>query len=151
MYFDIASSKLFAFADGVRVGSSLSPDVLVVLLAPIGTEPVATERVVTAPVVSAPGLQPQSVAAAIRAVRKAQQALQADPARATEAARQRFPPQETALIAELIRRDLPYYDPTISAEVVSTLQDFAQHVGLLAAPVPYEHVVAVECSHLWER
>ena len=94
--------------------------------------------------------QPQSVAAAIRAVRKAQQALQADPARATEAARQRFPPQETALIAELIKRDLPYYDPTISAEVVRKLQDFAQHVGLLSTPVPYEHVVAVEFSHLWE-
>jgi ABC-type nitrate/sulfonate/bicarbonate transport system substrate-binding protein len=91
------------------------------------------------------------VAAALRAVRKAQQALQADPGRATEAARQCFPPQETALIAELIRRDLPYYEPTISAEVVSRLQDFAQHVGLLAAPVPYEQVVAVEFSHLWER
>jgi NitT/TauT family transport system substrate-binding protein len=95
--------------------------------------------------------QPQSVAAAIRAVRKAQQALQADPSRATEAARQRFPPHETALIAELIKRDLPYYDPAISAEVVNKLQDFAQHVGLLAAPVPYEQVVAVEFSHLWER
>jgi NitT/TauT family transport system substrate-binding protein len=95
--------------------------------------------------------QPQSVAAAIRAVRKAQQALQADPSRATEAARQRFPPQETALIAELIRRDLPYYDPTISPEVVTKLQDFAQHVGLLTGPVPYEQVVAVGCSHLWER
>jgi ABC-type nitrate/sulfonate/bicarbonate transport system substrate-binding protein len=95
--------------------------------------------------------QPQSVAAAMRAVRKAQQALQTDPGRATEAARQRFPPQEAALIAELIRRDLPYYDPTISAEVVSRLQDFAQHVGLLAAPVPYEQVVAVEFGHLWER
>jgi ABC-type nitrate/sulfonate/bicarbonate transport system substrate-binding protein len=93
---------------------------------------------------------PQSVAAAIRAVRKAQRALQADPCRATEAARQRFPAQETALIAELITRDLPYYDPTISAEVVGQLQDFAQHVGLLAAPVPYEQVVAVEYSHLWE-
>jgi ABC-type nitrate/sulfonate/bicarbonate transport system substrate-binding protein len=95
--------------------------------------------------------QPQSVVAAIRAVRKAQQVLQADPWRATAAAQQRFPPQETALIAELIRRDLPYYDPTISTEIVSQLQDFAQHAGLLAAPVPYEHVVAVEYSHLWER
>ena len=90
------------------------------------------------------------MAAAIRAVRKAQQALQADPGRATEAARHRFPPQETALIAELIKRDLPYYDPAISADVVNKLQDFAQNVGLLAAPVPYEQVVAVEFSHLWE-
>jgi ABC-type nitrate/sulfonate/bicarbonate transport system substrate-binding protein len=94
--------------------------------------------------------QPQSVAAAVRAVRKAQQALQADPTRATEAARRRFPAEETALIAELIRRDLPYYDPAISAETVARLNDFAHHVGLLAAPVPYEQVVAVAFSHLWE-
>ena len=95
--------------------------------------------------------QPQSIAAAMRAVRKAQRALQADPGRATEAAQHRFPPQETALIAELIKRDLPYYDPTISPEVVTRLQDFALNVGLLAAPVPYEQVVAVEFSRLWER
>ena len=93
---------------------------------------------------------PESVAAAMRAVRKAQKALQADPARATEAARRRFPPQETELIAELIKRDLPYYDPTISAEVITQMHSFAQHVGLLSAPVPYEQVVAVQFSHLWE-
>jgi NitT/TauT family transport system substrate-binding protein len=94
---------------------------------------------------------PESVAAAMRAVRKAQKALQADPARATEAARRRFPPQETELIAELIKRDLPYYDPTISAEVITKMHSFAQHVGLLSAPVPYEQVVAVQFSHLWEH
>jgi len=93
---------------------------------------------------------PERVAAAMRAVRKAQKALQADPCRATEAARHRFPPQETGLIAELIKRDLPYYDPTISAAVVTELNRFAQNVGLLSAPVPYEHVVAVQFSHLWE-
>jgi NitT/TauT family transport system substrate-binding protein len=94
---------------------------------------------------------PESVAAAMRAVRKAQKALQADPSRATEAARRRFPPYETELIAELIQRDLPYYDPAISTEVVTKMQSFAQHVGLLSAPVPYEQVVAVQFSHLWEN
>jgi ABC-type nitrate/sulfonate/bicarbonate transport system substrate-binding protein len=95
--------------------------------------------------------QPESVAAAMRAVRKAQRALQAEPSRATEAARHRFPPQETALIAELVKRDLPYYEPSITAEVVIKLNSFAQNVGLLSAPVPYEQVVAVEFSHLWEH
>jgi NitT/TauT family transport system substrate-binding protein len=94
---------------------------------------------------------PESVAAAMRAVRKAQKVLQADPSRATEAARRRFPPYETELIAELIKRDLPYYDPAISTEVVTKMQSFAQHVGLLSAPVPYEQVVAVQFSHLWEN
>jgi ABC-type nitrate/sulfonate/bicarbonate transport system substrate-binding protein len=93
---------------------------------------------------------PERVAAAMRAVRQAQKALQADPSCATEAARRRFPPNETGLIAELVKRDLPYYDPTISAQVVTQLNHFAQNVGLLSAPVPYEQVVAVQFSHLWE-
>jgi len=94
---------------------------------------------------------PERVAAAMRAVRRAQKALQADPSRATEAARRRFPPNETGLIAELVKRDLPYYDPTISAQVVTKLNRFAQNVGLLSAPVSYEQVVAVQFSHLWEN
>jgi len=93
--------------------------------------------------------EPDSVAAAIRAVRKAQKALQANPSRATEAARRRFPPTETELIAELIERDLPYYDPTISEEVVSKMNRFAQDVGLLTSPVPYDQVVATSFRHLW--
>jgi NitT/TauT family transport system substrate-binding protein len=95
--------------------------------------------------------EPESVAAAMRAVRKAQKALHADPSRATEAARRRFPSYETELIAELIKRDLPYYDPAISAEVITKMHSFAHHVGLLSAPVPYEQVVAVQFSHLWEN
>jgi ABC-type nitrate/sulfonate/bicarbonate transport system substrate-binding protein len=93
--------------------------------------------------------EPEDVAAAIRAVRKAQKALQDDPSRATEAARRRFPPTETELIAELIRRDLTYYDPTITEEAVSKMNRFAQDVGLLSAPVAYEQVVATSFRHLW--
>jgi NitT/TauT family transport system substrate-binding protein len=93
--------------------------------------------------------EPESVTAAMRAVRKAQRALQADPSRATEAARRRFPPTETELIAELIKRDLPYYDPTISEGTVTKMNSFAQAVGLLSGPVPYEQVVAVQFRHLW--
>ncbi|TMA11435.1 MAG: ABC transporter substrate-binding protein [Deltaproteobacteria bacterium] len=93
--------------------------------------------------------EPDSVAAAIRAFRKAQKALQGNPSRATDAARRRFPPTETELIAELIERDLPYYDPTISEEVVSKMNRFAQDVGLLTSPVPYDQVVATSFRHLW--
>ena len=92
---------------------------------------------------------PKNVAAAMRAVRKAQQTLRADPDRATVAARRRFPPAESELIAELIRRDLPYYDPTISEEIVEKMNGFAQTVGLLSGPVAYEQVVAVQFRHLW--
>jgi hypothetical protein len=85
----------------------------------------------------------------MRAVRKAQQTLRTEPDRATVAARRRFPPAESELIAELIRRDLPYYDPTISEEIVEKMNGFARTVGLLSGPVAYEQVVAVQFRHLW--
>src|SRR5215471_9547326 len=59
---------------------------------------------------------PDVAAAAVRALVKTQTALEADVARATEVGRKLFPPAEAELIAELIRRDLPHYDPTISLE-----------------------------------
>jgi NitT/TauT family transport system substrate-binding protein len=94
--------------------------------------------------------EPESAAAAIRALIKAQQALREDVTRATEVGKKRFPPAEAELIAELVQRDLPYYDPTISQETVSSMNHFAQEIGLLSAPVPYEQVVATQFNHLWK-
>ena len=94
--------------------------------------------------------QPEVAEGAIRALVKAQQALREDPARATEVARNRFPAMETDLIADLIRRDLPYYDATISEQMVSSLNQFAQHMGLLSHPVAYDQIVATRYSHLWK-
>jgi NitT/TauT family transport system substrate-binding protein len=93
--------------------------------------------------------EPETVAAAIRAIVKVQKALREDPSRATEVGRRLFPPDEAGLIAELIRRDLPYYDPVISEDTVASLNRFAQDVGLLSGPVPYERVVATQFRHLW--
>jgi NitT/TauT family transport system substrate-binding protein len=95
--------------------------------------------------------EPDSVRAAIRAIMKAHKALKEDVSRATEVGIKRFPPSEAALIAELIRRDLPYYDPTISEETVTHMNRFAQDIGLLSAPVPYDQVVATQFSRLWEE
>jgi len=94
---------------------------------------------------------PETVTAAVRAVMKAHKALREDVSRATEVGRRRFPPAEAELITELIRRDLPYYDPSISPEVVIGMNQFAQDVGLLSRPVPYEQVVATRFSHLWKE
>lgn len=94
---------------------------------------------------------PEGTAAAIRAIRKAQEALRQDPSRATEVGRRLFPLAESELIAELIRRDLPFYDPTISEEVVARLNRFAQDIGLLSGPVPYDQVVATRFCHLWNQ
>ncbi len=93
----------------------------------------------------------EEVAAAVRAVVGAQGALKSDPSLATEAAKGHFPPAELALIAELVRRDAPFYDPEISADTVHALNAFAKDMGLLSQPAVYEQVVATRFKHLWTR
>jgi ABC-type nitrate/sulfonate/bicarbonate transport system substrate-binding protein len=94
--------------------------------------------------------KPQTATAAIRAVMRAHKALKEDVNLATAVGKKRFPPSEAELIAELIRRDLPYYDPAISEESVADMNHFAQDIGLLTESVPYDRVVATEFSHLWK-
>jgi ABC-type nitrate/sulfonate/bicarbonate transport system substrate-binding protein len=92
---------------------------------------------------------PASVSAAVRAIVKAQRVLKKDPARATEVGRRRFPPPAAELIATLVERDLPFYDPTISEAAVAATNRFAQALGLLTAPVGYDDVVAKGVRGLW--
>jgi NitT/TauT family transport system substrate-binding protein len=94
---------------------------------------------------------PASARSAVRALMKAHKALREDPNRATAVGKKRFPPSEAELIAELVRRDLPYYDPTISQEKVASMNRFAQDIGLLKADTPYDQVVATEFSLLWKE
>ena len=89
---------------------------------------------------------PESVAAAVRAVVAAQGALRQDPSLAAEAAKKHFPPAELALISELARRDVPYYDSLISRECVRTLNGFARAIGLLSREPAYEEVVATQLN-----
>ena len=93
---------------------------------------------------------PDTAAAAVRALVKTHAALKADVTRATEVGRKLFPPSEAELIAELIRRDLPYYDATISRPFVAGMNQFARDLGILQGDVPYESVVATQFSHLWK-
>jgi hypothetical protein len=53
-----------------------------------------------------------------------------------------FPPGNVALIAELIRRDLPCYDTVLSPEFIAAMTPFQRRVGLLDAAVAYDDVVA---------
>ena len=85
--------------------------------------------------------KPETARGAIRAVKAAQQILKQDPGRATEVGKKLFPPTEAGLIAELIRRDLPFYDPAISPRSVESMNRFARDMGLLSKPVRYEDVV----------
>jgi len=93
---------------------------------------------------------PDVAAAAVRALVRTQNTLKADVGRATEVGRKLFPPQEAELIAELIRRDLPYYDPSISPEFVTGMNRFARDIGILQGQVPYEKVVATRFTPLWK-
>jgi NitT/TauT family transport system substrate-binding protein len=92
---------------------------------------------------------PGAAAGAIRALVKAHRALKQDVTRATAVGRKLFPPAEAELIGELIRRDLPYYDPTISEEFVAGMNQFARDEGVLKGQVPYAQVVATQFRNLW--
>jgi ABC-type nitrate/sulfonate/bicarbonate transport system substrate-binding protein len=93
--------------------------------------------------------QPEQVAAAVRGIVNAQRTLRDDPGRATEVGRRRFPPAAAEMIATLVERDLPFYDPVIHADAVATMNEFARALGLLEAPARYEDVVAVRFRPLW--
>lgn len=84
---------------------------------------------------------PDLARSATKAVKLAQQALKEDPNRATEIGKRLFPPQEASLIAELIRRDAPYYEPAISSQSVQSMNRFARDLGILSREPKYEDVV----------
>jgi ABC-type nitrate/sulfonate/bicarbonate transport system substrate-binding protein len=92
--------------------------------------------------------KPEVAAAAVRAIVAAQRALAADPGRARGVGDKLFPPEAAALIAELIRRDLPYYDASISPEFVARMNRFTRDLGILNREVAYEDVVATQFAPL---
>ncbi len=92
---------------------------------------------------------PEAAAGAVRAIVKAQKALTADPSLATGIAERLFPADEAPLIAELIRRDTPFYQAGISQEAIDGLNTFAIGIGLVREPVTREQLVATQFSHLW--
>jgi ABC-type nitrate/sulfonate/bicarbonate transport system substrate-binding protein len=92
---------------------------------------------------------PELVAGGVRAVLAAQRALKADVRLAAAVGRALFPPAEAELIADVVARDLPYYDPAISEIAIDGLNRFAHSAGLLRTRVPYADIVAMSLRHLW--
>jgi len=92
---------------------------------------------------------PERVAGAVRAIVEAQRVLKKEPARATEVGRRRFPPASAEIIAAVVERDLPFYDPAITQASIDGMNRFAQAVGLLSSPVAYDDVVATRYRNLW--
>ncbi len=93
---------------------------------------------------------PEIAAAAVRAIKRAHARLRADPAHATTVGRKRFPAEEAGLIAELIRRDLPFYDPQITRDFVTGMSRFACDIGIASADLAYDQVVATQFAALWK-
>jgi NitT/TauT family transport system substrate-binding protein len=94
--------------------------------------------------------QPERARAATRAIVRTQKALAQDPDLAVEAVAGLFPADETSRIAQLIKRDAPFYDPRIPPEKVEALNAFTRQLGLLDGESPsYETVVAAEFQDEW--
>jgi NitT/TauT family transport system substrate-binding protein len=84
---------------------------------------------------------PKAARAAVKAIKAAQTILRNNPQRAAEVGKKRFPPTEAGLIAELIRRDAPFYEAAISEKQVEAMNRFAKETGLLSKSVKYGDVV----------
>jgi ABC-type nitrate/sulfonate/bicarbonate transport system substrate-binding protein len=93
---------------------------------------------------------PHIAAAAVRAIVRTQQALKANPKQAFEVGRRLFPAIEAELIVDLIKRDLPFYDPTISSEFVTAMTQFSRDVGILKGQPTYEDVVGTQFRDQWK-
>lgn len=93
---------------------------------------------------------PARVAAAVRAIVETQMALRRNVQLAGEVGSKLFPPEVAGLIVDVVERDLPYYDATITEAAVAGLNGFARRAGLLKSSVTYQNVVATPFSHLWK-
>jgi ABC-type nitrate/sulfonate/bicarbonate transport system substrate-binding protein len=92
---------------------------------------------------------PDVAAGAVRAIVKTQRALRAEPQLAARAAQRLFPAEEASLIAFEVNRDLPFYDATISEEMVAHASRFAREMGVLQGEIRYGELVATQLAPLW--
>lgn len=93
--------------------------------------------------------QPDTVAAAVRAIVNVQKAMKRDVSLATEVGRKSFPEAETALISQVVERDLPFYDASITPDFVTGMNAFCRDMGLMTSDPAFEDIVATEFSNLW--
>jgi len=68
---------------------------------------------------------------------------------AADVGRKWFLEFEASLIADVVSRDLPFYDPAISAETFAACSRFALAMGLAKQAARYEDAVAVQFRALW--
>lgn len=93
--------------------------------------------------------EPARVAAAVRAIVRAQRALSEDAGLAATVGHKLFSAAEAAMIGDVVARDIPYFDAAITEKAVDGLNRFARAMGLMTGTLPYERAVATRFSHLW--
>ena len=93
---------------------------------------------------------PDSCEAAVRALVKTQKALQNNVGLATEVGKKLFPNEEASLIAEVVERDLPFYNAAISEDFVKGMNKFQKDVGLVKGDFSFEQVVATHFIKFWD-
>jgi NitT/TauT family transport system substrate-binding protein len=92
---------------------------------------------------------PGAAAAAVRAIVKTHKALKENVGLATEVGRKLFPTEEAEMIADVVERDLPYYDASISSQFVAGLTKFSRDVGLVSGTFEYRQIVAEQFADQW--
>lgn len=92
---------------------------------------------------------PDAAAGAVRAIVRTQRALRANPLLAAKVGEKLFPSEEASIIGDLVARDAPFYEASITEEAIANVNAFAQKINLLSKPVPYGQVVATQFRDLW--
>lgn len=92
---------------------------------------------------------PETAAAAVRAIVKAQRALKGNPDLASDIGRRRFPETEAGVIADIVRRDLPYYDASLPPAAIERMIRFSNAAGILRRQPSYDEIVARQFAPLW--
>jgi NitT/TauT family transport system substrate-binding protein len=87
---------------------------------------------------------PPRAQAIVRALRRAHSLLADEPERAAAVGERVFPAEQAALIAELVRRDAPFYDAEIPERAITGMNRFARERGLLEGDPAYEQIVAMD-------
>ena len=93
--------------------------------------------------------RPDQALAATRAIIKTQAILKKDVAQATTVGKKLFPAWEAELIAQVVARDLPFYDPQITNDYYTRIATFAIEMGLATEAAAYDDVIFPDAAALW--
>ena len=93
--------------------------------------------------------QPELTQSVVRALRRSQADLAADPTVAARVGAAVFPPDEAAIIPELVRRDAPFYAVRIAPAHVEAMVRFAAGQGDGTGRAEYDTVVPPTVREAW--